>query len=216
LDQLFARIESGEVKELPVVLKADVQGSVEVLRDTLEKLGTEKVKVRVISAAVGGISTNDVLLALASDAIVIGFNVRPERNAAELADKEEVDVRLHTIIYELMDELKKAMAGLLDPTFKEVELGRAEIRETFKVPKAGAIAGCHVVEGVIKRNSLVRLVRDSVVVYEGRVSSLRRFKDDAAEVRSGFDCGIGLERYNDFKPGDVIEAYAKEEVAATL
>ena len=216
LDQLFSRIETGEVKELPVVLKADVQGSVEVLKDTLQKLATDKVKVRVISTGVGGISTNDVLLASASDAVVLGFNVRPERNAAELADKEEVDIRLHTVIYELVDELRKAMAGLLEPTFREVAQGRAEIRDTFKVPKFGSIAGCHVVEGLVRRNSSVRLVRDSVVVYEGKVASLRRFKDDATEVRAGFDCGIALERYQDFKPGDIIEAYTREEVAATL
>ncbi|MCB1036408.1 MAG: translation initiation factor IF-2, partial [Acidobacteria bacterium] len=216
LDQLFSRIETGEVKELPVVLKADVQGSVEVLKETLHKLSTDKVKVRVISTGVGGISTNDVLLASASEAIVLGFNVRPERNAADLAEKEEVDIRLHTVIYELVDELRSAMAGLLEPTFREVAQGRVEIRETFKVPKFGTIAGCHVVEGLVRRNSSVRLVRDNVVVYEGKIASLRRFKDDAAEVRAGFDCGIGLERYNDFKPGDIIEAYTREEVAATL
>ncbi|MCB1055360.1 MAG: translation initiation factor IF-2, partial [Acidobacteria bacterium] len=216
LDQLFTKISAGEVKELPVVLKADVQGSVEVLRDAIEKLATEQVKARVILAGVGGISTNDVQLALASDAIVVGFNVRPERNAAELAEKEEVDIRLHTVIYELIDELRKGMAGLLEPTFREVQKGRAEVRETFKVPKSGTIAGCHVLEGVIQRNSPVRLVRDSVVVHEGKIASLRRFKDDAAEVRSGFDCGIRLERYQDVKPGDIIEAYAREEVAATL
>jgi len=216
LDQLFSQIEAGEVKELPVVLKADVQGSVEVLKDALEKLATEKVKVRVIGSGVGGISTNDVLLASASNAIVIGFNVRPERNASDLAEKEEIDIRLHTVIYELLDELKKAMAGLLEPTFKEVGLGRAEVRETFKVPKMGTIAGSHVLEGLVKRNALARLLRDNVVVYEGKIGSLRRFKDDAAEVRSGFDCGIGLERFQDLKPGDIIEAYAREEVAATL
>ena len=216
LDQLFSQIEAGEVKELPVVLKGDVQGSVEVLKDALGKLATDKVKVRIIGSGIGGISTNDVLLASASNAIVIGFNVRPERNAADLAEKEEIDIRLHTVIYELLDELKKAMAGLLEPTFREVELGRAEIRETFKVPKIGTIAGSHVVEGLIRRNSLARLLRDNVVVYEGKITSLRRFKDDASEVRNGFDCGIALERFQDVKPGDVIEAYAREEVAATL
>ncbi len=216
LDQLFSQIETGEIKELPVVLKADVQGSIEVLKDTLHKLATDKVKVRVISTGIGGISTNDVLLASASNAVVLGFNVRPERNARDLADKEEVDLRLHTVIYELVDELRMAMAGLLEPTIKEVSQGRAEVRDTFKVPKFGAIAGCHVVEGLVRRNSAVRLVRDSVVVYEGKVASLRRFKDDAAEVRNGFDCGIALERYQDFKPGDVIEAFTREEVAATL
>ncbi|HEX2165162.1 MAG TPA: translation initiation factor IF-2, partial [Thermoanaerobaculia bacterium] len=216
LDQLFDKIQEGQVKELPVVLKADVQGSAEVLRDTLEKLGTEKVRVQVIHAAVGAISTNDIALASASEAVVIGFNVRPERNAAELADKEGVDVRLHTVIYELTDELRKAMAGLLEPTFREVVSGHAEVRETFKVPKMGIVAGCHVLDGTIHRSHSVRLLRDNVVVHEGKIASLRRFKDDASEVRAGFDCGIGLDRFQDFKPGDVIESFTKEEVAAEL
>jgi translation initiation factor IF-2 len=216
LEQLFSRIQEGDVKELPVVLKADVQGSVEVLRDALSKVNTEKVKLNVIHSAVGAISTNDVLLASASKAIVVGFNVRPERTAVDLAEKEGVDIRLHTVIYELIDELRKAMTGLLEPTFREVASGRAEVRDTFKVPKVGTIAGCHVVEGVIPRSAQVRLVRDNRVIYEGRIASLRRFKDDASEVRSGFDCGIGLDRFQDVKPGDMIEAYLKEEVAPVL
>jgi len=216
LEQLYEKIEEGEVKELPVVLKADVQGSVEVLRDALLKLGTDKVRVNVIHAQVGAVSTNDVILASASDAIIVGFNVRPERNATDLAEKEGVDIRLHTVIYELTDELKKAMVGLLEPAFREVVEGHAEVRETFKVPKAGTIAGCHVTDGAIARSSLVRLLRDNVIVYDGRISSLKRFKDDASEVRAGFDCGIGLERFQDVKPGDVIEAYGKEEVAQEL
>jgi translation initiation factor IF-2 len=216
LEQLFNQIQQGEVKELGIVLKADVQGSVEVLRDAIEKASTTKVHVKVLHSAVGAVSTNDVLLAAASKAIIVGFNIRPEKNAAELAEKEQVEIRLHTIIYELLDELKKAMTGLLDPTFKEVQRGRAEVRDTFKVPKIGTIAGCHVIEGVIPRTAGVRLVRDSKVVYEGKISSLRRFKDDASEVRAGFDCGIGLERFQDIKPGDIIEAFAKEEVAAVL
>jgi translation initiation factor IF-2 len=216
LEQLFDKVQQGQVKDLAVVLKADVQGSVEVLRDTLEKLSTEKVRVQVLHAAVGAISTNDVSLASASEAIIIGFNVRPERNASELAEKEGVDIRLHTVIYELTDELRKAMAGLLEPTFREVVTGHAEVRDTFKVPKVGTVAGCHVVDGTIHRSHSVRLLRDHVVVHEGRIASLKRFKDDAAEVRAGFDCGIGLERFQDVKPGDVIEAYTKEEVAAEL
>jgi translation initiation factor IF-2 len=216
LEQLFDRIQEGNVKELPVVLKADVQGSLEVLKDTLSKLSTDQVKIQVIRGGVGGITTDDVLLASASQAIIVGFNVRPERNATELADKEEIDVRLHTVIYELADELTKAMAGLLDPTYREVTRGRAEVREVFKVPKQGRVAGCHVVEGVVPRNAMARLLRDSVVVYQGKLASLRRFKDDASEVRSGFDCGIGLEGFQDVKPGDIIEAYIEEEVAATL
>ncbi|HEX4494849.1 MAG TPA: translation initiation factor IF-2 [Thermoanaerobaculia bacterium] len=216
LDQLFTHIQEGEVKELPVVLKADVQGSVEVLREALGKASTEKVKVLVLHSGIGAISTNDVLLASASKAIIIGFNVRPERAAVDLAEKEEVEIRLHTVIYELIDELRKAMTGLLEPTFREVSAGRAEVRDTFKVPKVGTIAGCHVVEGVIPRTAAVRLLRDNRVIYEGKISSLRRFKDDASEVRTGFDCGIGLERFQDFKPGDVIEAYTSEEVAPVL
>jgi translation initiation factor IF-2 len=216
LEQFFSKIGEGEVKELPVVLKADVQGSLEVLRDALGKTSTEKVKVLVLHSGVGAISTNDVLLASASKAIIIGFNVRPERSAVELAEKEEVELRLHTVIYELIDELKKAMTGLLEPTFREVSSGRAEVREIFKVPKFGVIAGCHVVEGVIPRTAAVRLLRDNRVIYEGKISSLRRFKDDASEVRAGFDCGIGLERFQDFKPGDLIEAFTKEEVAPVL
>ncbi len=216
LEQLFDRIEEGEIKELPVVIKADVQGSVEVLREALTKLSTDKVKVEVIHAGVGAISTNDVLLASASEAIVIGFNVRPERNALELADNEKVDIRLHTVIYEITDEVRNAMVGLLEPTYEEVTRGRAEVREIFKVPRIGTVAGCHVVEGVVPRNAPVRLLRDNVVVYTGRISSLRRFKDDVAEVRSGFDCGISLEGYQDLKPGDEIEAYVREEVAQTL
>ena len=199
-----------------MVLKADVQGSVEVLRDALVKLSTEKVKVLVIHAGVGAISTNDVLLASASKAVIVGFNVRPERTASDLAEKEGVDVRLHTVIYELMDELKKAMTGLLEPTFREVTAGRAEVRELFKVPKVGTIAGCHVIEGTIPRTAPVRLLRDNRVIHEGKLASLRRFKEDVSEVRTGFDCGIGLEKFQDFKPGDVIEAYVREEVAPTL
>ncbi|HVS02823.1 MAG TPA: translation initiation factor IF-2 [Thermoanaerobaculia bacterium] len=216
LEQLFDKIEQGEVKELPVVLKADVQGSVEVLQDTLAKLSTEKVKVNVLHGGVGAITTNDVLLASASGAIIIGFNVRPERIAADLAEKEGVEIRLHTIIYELTDELKKAMAGLLEPVYEEVTKGRAEVRDTFKIPRVGTIAGCHVVEGTVPRNAAARLLRDNVVVYEGKIASLRRFKEDVSEVRTGFDCGIGLDRFQDVKPGDLIEAYVREAVAPTL
>ena len=187
-----------------------------MLRDAIEKLSTQKVRVKVLHSAVGAVTTNDVLLAAASEAIVVGFSVRPERNASELADKEEVEIRLHTVIYELLDELKKAMTGLLDPTVKEVQKGRAEVRELFKVPKIGMVAGCHVLEGVIPRSANVRLLRDNRVIHEGKISSLRRFKDDASEVRAGFDCGIGIDRFNDLKPGDVIEAFVKEEVAAVL
>jgi translation initiation factor IF-2 len=216
LEQLFDRIQEGEAKDLPVVLKADVAGSVEVLRDALAKASTDKVKVSVLHYGVGAISTNDVLLASASKAVIIGFNVRPERSAVELAEKEGVDIRLHTVIYELIDELRKAMTGLLEPTFREVAAGRAEVRDTFKVPKVGTIAGCYVVDGTIPRSAAVRLLRDNRVIYEGKIGSLRRFKDDVSEVRSGFECGIGLDRYQDVKPGDIIEAYTREEVAPVL
>ncbi|MGB6363282.1 MAG: translation initiation factor IF-2 [Thermoanaerobaculia bacterium] len=216
LEQLFERIQQGELKELAVVLKADVQGSVEVLTETLRKLSTEQVKIDIIHSGVGAITTNDVILASASNAVVVGFNVRPERKATDLADKEEVDIRLHTVIYELTDELRRAMTGLLEPTFKEVTRGRAEVRDTFSLPKLGVVAGCHVVEGVIPRNAGARLLRDNVVIYEGKVASLRRFKEDVSEVRAGFDCGIRLDKYQDVKPGDNIEAFIQEEVAPSL
>ena len=216
LDQLFQKMQQGEAKELNIIVKADVQGSVEVLNDTIRKLSTSEVKVNVLHSSVGAISTNDVLLATASDAIVIGFNVRPERSAAELADKEGVDVRLYTVIYNLVDELKAAMTGLLDPKFQEVFQGRAEVRNTFKVPKAGTIAGCMVVDGVIPRTSTVRLLRDNRVIYEGKIGSLKHFKNDVSEVRQGFECGIAIERFQDIKVGDVIEAFKVEQLAAVM
>jgi translation initiation factor IF-2 len=216
LEDFFSQVQEGEAKELAVILKADVQGSVEVLSDALRKLSTERVRVNVIHAGVGAVTTNDVLLASASDAIVIGFNVRPERNAAELADSEKVEMRLHTVIYEIADELRKAMTGLLEPTFREVSTGRAEVREVFSVPKVGTVAGSHVVEGLIPRTATVRLLRDNRVIHEGKISSLRRFKEDVTEVRTGFDCGIRLERFQDVKPGDVIEAFVREKVEPTL
>jgi translation initiation factor IF-2 len=216
LDQLFQKMQKGEVKELNVILKADVQGSVEVLGDTVRKLSTESVKVNVIHSSVGAISTNDVLLATASDAIVVGFNVRPERNAAELADKEGVDIRLYTVIYNLVDELKLAMVGLLEPKFQEVFQGRAEVRSTFKVPKAGVVAGCMVIDGTIPRTATVRLLRDNRVIYEGKIASLRHFKNDVSEVRQGFECGIAIERFQDIKNGDIIEAFKVEQLAPAL
>jgi translation initiation factor IF-2 len=216
LDQLFQRMREGKVKELNLILKADVQGSVEVLADTMRKLSTAEVKVNVMHASVGAISTNDVLLATASDAIIVGFNVRPERNAADLADKEGVDLRLHTVIYNLVDEIKSAMTGLLDPKFQEVFQGRAEVRNTFKVPKAGLIAGCMVTDGIIPRTASVRLLRDNRVIYEGKIGSLRHFKNDVSEVRQGFECGIGIEKFQDIKNGDVIEAFKIEKMEPAL
>jgi translation initiation factor IF-2 len=216
LDQLFQRMQQGVVKDLNVILKADVQGSVEVLADTLRKLSTAEVRVNVMHASVGAISTNDVLLATASDGVLVGFNVRPERSAAELAEKEGVDVRLYTVIYALVDEIKAAMTGLLDPKFQEVFQGRAEVRNTFKVPKAGVIAGCMVVEGVIPRTAQVRLLRDNRVILEGKIGSLRHFKNDVSEVRQGFECGIGIEKFQDIKVGDVIEAFKVEKLEPAL
>jgi translation initiation factor IF-2 len=216
LDQLFQKMQTGGIKELNLIVKADVQGSVEVLRDTLAKLSTNDVKVNVIHTSVGAVSTNDVMLATASDAIVIGFNVRPERNAQELAEKEGVDIRSYTVIYTLVDEMRAAMAGLLDPKFQEVFQGRAEVRDTFKVPKVGTIAGCMVTEGIIPRTASVRLLRDNRVIFEGKLASLRHFKNDVAEVRQGFECGIGIERFQDIKVGDVIEAYKTERIEAAL
>ncbi|MGH9342003.1 MAG: translation initiation factor IF-2 [Acidobacteriota bacterium] len=216
LDDLYAQMAAGEVKELPVVLKGDAQGSVEVVAETLRKIGTDKVKINIIHNGVGAISESDVLLASASNAIVIGFNVRPEPNAESLAEREEVDVRLYTVIYDITDEIKKAMVGLLEPTVRESYLGRAEVRNTFKVPRFGTIAGSYVLDGAIQRKAEVRLLRDNVVVYEGRIESLRRFKDDVNEVKSGYECGISIANFNDIKVGDVMEAFVKEEVAPEL
>jgi translation initiation factor IF-2 len=215
LEQLHQQMAAGDVKELPLIIKADVQGSVEVLAETLLKLSTERVKVKVIHAGAGAITESDVLLASASNAVIIGFNVRPERKAMDLAQLENVDIRLHTIIYNVTDEIKKAMQGLLAITFKETALGRADVRDTFRITKVGTVAGCYIQDGKIGRDAQIRLVRDHVVVHEGKVRSLRRFKDDVAEVKSGMECGISLENYNDVKVGDVIEAYVKERVVET-
>jgi len=216
LEGLAEQIKTAGVKELPIILKGDVQGSVEVLADSLQKLSNEQVKVRVLRSGVGAITESDVLLASASNAIIIGFNVRPERKAQELAEQENVEIRLHSIIYELQDEIRKAMVGLLEPVFKETYLGRAEVRDTFRVPKVGTIAGCYVQDGTIKRDAEVRLLRDNVVVFKGRVGSLRRFKDDVSDVRNGMECGIGIAGYGDIKVGDVIEAFSTQKVAGEL
>jgi translation initiation factor IF-2 len=216
LEGLAEQIKTAGMKELPIILKADVQGSAEVLADTLTRLSNEKVKIKILHTGVGAINENDVLLASASNAVIIGFNVRPERKAQELADQEKIDIRLHSIIYELQDQIKKAMLGLLEPIIKETYQGRAEVRETFRVPKAGTIAGCYVLDGVIKRDSDVRVVRDGVQVYKGRIGSLKRFKDDASEVRNGMECGINIANFNDVKKGDVIEAFVTERIAAEM
>jgi len=216
LEGLAEQIKTAGTKELNVILKGDVQGSVEVLSDLLSKLSNEKVRLKLLRSGVGAITESDVLLASASNAIIIGFNVRPERKAQELAEQEEVDIRLHSIIYELQDEIKRAMTGLLEPTIKETYQGRAEVLETFRIPKVGTVAGCRVQDGLIKRDSEVRLLRDNVVVFKGKVGSLRRFKDDAKEVTSGMECGISIANYGDIKAGDVIEAFATTRVAAEV
>jgi translation initiation factor IF-2 len=213
LDQLHDQLKEGETKELNIILKTDVGGTAEVLTDTLQKLSNDKVKIRVLHSGVGAITDTDVLLASASNAIIVGFNVRPERTAQATADQEKVDIRLHTIIYELADEIKKAMSGLLEPVFKEVYKGRAQVREVFRISKVGQVAGCFVDDGVLTRNSEVRLLRDNVVIYTGKIESLKRFKNDASEVKSGFECGVSLANFNDVKPGDVIEAFVTERVA---
>jgi translation initiation factor IF-2 len=214
LEGLAEQLKTAGTKELNIILKADVGGSVEVLSDLLSKLSNDKVRLKVLRSGVGAITESDVLLASASNAIIIGFNVRPERKAQELAEQEKVDIRLHSIIYELQDEIKRAMTGLLEPTIKETYQGRAQVKETFRIPKVGTIAGCSVTDGFIKRDSEVRLLRDNNVVFTGKVGSLRRFKDDASEVRNGMECGISISNYGDIKVGDVIEAFVTEKVAA--
>lgn len=220
LEDLFSAVQTGKLKELLVILKTDVQGSVEVLKDTLQKLSTEKVKVRVIRSGVGAITESDVLLASASNdmahtAVIIGFNVRPEQRAEEIARTEKVDVRLHSIIYKVEEEIRNAMIGMLDATLKEVPLGKAEIRQIIKIPKYGNIAGVMVIEGTIKRTAKVRLIRDGILIHESQLSSLRRFKDDVSEVKQGFECGIGIDKYSDIKIGDILEVYTTEKVTPT-
>jgi translation initiation factor IF-2 len=216
LEQLFSRVKSGDVKELSLIMKADVAGSLEAIKGMLDKLGNAEVKVKLIHSAVGGITESDVLLASTSKGVIVGFNVRPDGGAARMAKEKGIEIKSYSIIYELMDDLKKALAGLLAPTVVEKSVGRAEVRNTFVVPKMGTIAGCFVTDGKIVRNNLLRLVRDGKIIYEGKVSSLKRFKDDAREVASGFECGLGIENYNDIKVGDVIESFVKEEQVREL
>jgi translation initiation factor IF-2 len=216
LEQLFAAAEGEGPKELQVIVKADVQGSAEALREALVKLSTEKVKVNVLHTSVGGITESDVQLAQASSAVIVGFHVRPDANARKLAEANGVDVRVYQIIYEALDEVRAAMAGLLPPISKEVVLGQAEVRKTFTIPKAGTVAGCYVTDGMMRRGARSRLVRDGVQIFDGRFASLKRFKDDVREVQTGFECGIGLDGFNDVKVGDVIEAYEIQEQPAQL
>jgi translation initiation factor IF-2 len=216
LDDLYRRISAGEVKDLNLVIKADVQGSVQALWDAISKLESDKVRLRLIHGSTGAITESDVMLASASNAIVIGFSVRPIPKAAELAVQEHVDIRLYTVIYEAISDVEKAMVGLLKPTYTERILGRAEVRMLFHISRIGAIAGCQVREGMIRRNTSARVLRDNVVVHEGRVASLRRVKEDVEEVAAGFECGIGLGRFQDIKEGDVIESFTLDEVAPRL
>ncbi len=216
LEQLFSKVKSGDVKELSLVLKTDVAGSMEAIKEMLPKIGNEEVKVKVIHSAVGGVTESDVLLASTANGLIIGFNVRPDSGATRMAKEKGVEIKTYSIIYELMDDLKKALSGLLTPDVVEKAQGSAEVRETFSVPKIGMIAGCFVTDGKINRNDMLRLVRDGKVIYEGKVSSLKRFKDDVKEVATGFECGIGIENFNDIKVGDVIEAFVKEEVQREL
>ena len=212
LDELFSQIQTGDVKTLNLIVKADVQGSVEAVRSSLLKLSNDEVKVKVIHNAVGAITESDVMLAHASNAIIIGFNVRPDGNVRAQAEKEKVDIRLYRIIYDCIEEMEAALKGMLAPKFAENVLGHAEVRQTFRVSGVGTICGCYVKDGKIVRSASVRLVRDGIVVYEGKIDSLKRFKDDAKEVAEGFECGIGLDKFNDVKEGDVIEAYLMEEI----
>jgi translation initiation factor IF-2 len=216
LEDLYRQVQAGDTKELRIVIKADVQGSVEAIAEALTRLSTDEVRLNVLHASVGGITESDVMLASASNAVVIGFNVRPESKATTAAEREGVDVRLYEVIYDALNDVRDAMEGLLEPTYREKVLGRAEVRETFSIPAIGLIAGCFVTDGRVTRNAAARLVRDHVVVHNGKISSLRRFKDDAREVQSGYECGIGLDNFQDVKTGDVIEAYEMEQVARRL
>ncbi|MBQ4409279.1 MAG: translation initiation factor IF-2, partial [Firmicutes bacterium] len=212
LEQLFATLQEGEVRDLNLIIKADVQGSVGALEASLEKLHNENVRVKIIHTGVGTVTESDVMLASTSNAVIIGFNVRPSSAVQAMADRDGVEIRTYRIIYEIIDDIEAAMKGMLDPVFKEVILGKVEVRNTFKVPGVGTVAGAYVMEGKVTRNAQVRLLRDGIVIHEGVISSLKRFKDDAREVASGFECGIGIEKYNDIKEGDVIEAFVMQEV----
>tara|TARA_Y100000817_G_scaffold277086_1_gene239012 strand:- start:390 stop:1040 length:651 start_codon:yes stop_codon:yes gene_type:complete len=216
MEQMFAQIKAGEVKELGIVVKADVQGSVEALSGTLQKLGTDEIKVNVIHGAVGPVNESDVTLARASGAVIIGFNVRANTQARELSKRDAVDIRYYSIIYDVADDLRALLTGMLAPQYKESFIGYAEVREVFTVSKVGKVAGCMVTQGLIKRGCKVRLLRDDVVIHEGDLSQLKRFKDDAKEVREGYECGMALVNYQDIQPKDVIECFELEQIAASL
>lgn len=212
LEDLYSQIQEGKVKELGVIVKADVQGSVEAVKQSLEKLSSDNVKIRVIHGAVGAITETDVILATASNALIIGFNVRPDVNASTIAEREKVDIKTYRIIYDAIEDIKAAMIGMLDPEYKEVVLGKAEIRATYKISNVGTIAGCYVLDGKITRSSSIRVIRDGIVIFESTLASLKRFKDDAKEVAAGYECGLSVEKFNDIKEGDILEAYTMEEI----
>ncbi|NLB90914.1 MAG: translation initiation factor IF-2, partial [Clostridiales bacterium] len=212
LDNLFTTIDAGKQVNLNLIVKADVQGSVEAVKQALEKLSTEEVRIRILHSGVGAITQDDVNLASAFGAIIIGFNIRPDASARDAADREQIDIRLYRVIYQAIEDIEKAMKGLLEPEYKEVVLGHAEVRNTFKITGTGTVAGCYVLDGKMLRNAQVRLLRDNVVIFEGKLSSLRRFKDDAKEVAAGYECGISLEGYNDIKENDIIECFDMEEI----
>jgi len=216
LEDIFAQIQSGESATLNLILKADVQGSLEAVTESLRKLGSNEVDVTFVHRGVGGITANDISLAETTNATILGFNVRPDRKSRELADAQNVEIRTYEIIYKLLEDIEQAMVGMLAPEYEEVVTGDAEVREIFRVPKIGAIAGCYVQTGTISRGSKVRFLRDGAIIWKGEISSLRRFKDDVREVREGFECGIGLSDFQDLKPGDIIETFDEREIERTL
>jgi len=216
LESLYEQIKVGEIKELNVILKTDVHGSLEAISDSLSKLSTPEVKVNLIHTATGTVTETDIMLASASNAIVIGFNVRADAKVQEIAEQEQVDVRYYDVIYQILNDIKDAMVGMLEPVYKENVIGRAEVRQTFHVPKVGTIAGSYVLDGRIERNAKVRVLRDQVVLYDGKINSLKRFKEDAKEVKAGFECGIGIENYNDLKLNDILEVYELQEIKPVL
>ena len=212
LDNLFSQMEEGNLKTLNLIVKADVQGSVEAIKQSMEKLQNEEVRVKVIHAAAGAVNESDVTLAKVSNAIIIAFNVRPNQTAKDMADKEEVEIKQYSVIYQAIEEVEAAMKGMLDPKYEEKVIGTAEVRQTFKISNVGTIAGAYVLTGKVERNAGVRIIRENVVIHEGKLATLKRFKDDAKEVSKGFECGIQIENYNDIKEGDIIEAYIMEEI----
>ena len=211
LDNLFDSISEGSLKDLNIIVKADVQGSVEAVRQSLEKLSNEEVRVKVIHGGVGAINESDVMLANASNALIVGFNVRPDPVAEQNAERDSVEMRMYRVIYDCIEEVESAIKGMLAPKYRDVEMGKAEVRNVFKLSSAGTIAGSYVIDGKITRNSKIRVVRDGIVVFEDEIASLKRFKDDQREVATGYECGIGLEKFNDIKEGDILEAYIVEE-----